>query len=206
MMKARRRVMSRLPLPARSLRGRPASLRTVPDGAGGLLRKRLIWLALLVMRPAISEVEPIFLPTLRERGRKLFNRGPLMDPCLFWHRRSAVLRRPRRLAMTAFAGVVSSRSVGDEWFTGRIGVVSFRVSTMRAASTEAGGECSGIGRRSTHGQPGRQRALVPDRSRQRGRHADAPLLAAGGARRGAGRPPPGQSAPRHGPGSRIVSR
>jgi hypothetical protein len=35
-------VMSRLSLPARSLRGRPASLRTFADGAGGLLRKRLI--------------------------------------------------------------------------------------------------------------------------------------------------------------------
>jgi hypothetical protein len=64
-----RRVMSRLSLPARSLRGRPASLRTVPDGAGGLLRKLLICRVLLVMRPAISGVEPIFLPALRERGQ-----------------------------------------------------------------------------------------------------------------------------------------
>jgi hypothetical protein len=45
--KTRRSVMSRLSLPARSLRGRPASLRTVPDGAEGLLRKWLIWSALL---------------------------------------------------------------------------------------------------------------------------------------------------------------
>jgi hypothetical protein len=67
MMKPRRRVMSRLSLPARSLRGRSASLRTVADGAGYLLRKWLIWRALLVMRPAISGVEPIFLPALRER-------------------------------------------------------------------------------------------------------------------------------------------
>src|ERR1700741_1947370 len=59
--------MFRLSLPARSLRGRPASLRTVPDGAGYLLRKQLFWRALLVMRPAISAVEPIFLPALRER-------------------------------------------------------------------------------------------------------------------------------------------
>jgi hypothetical protein len=58
--------MSRLSLPARSLRGRPASLRTVPDGAGGLLRKRLICHALLAKRPAISGVESIFLPALRE--------------------------------------------------------------------------------------------------------------------------------------------
>jgi hypothetical protein len=65
-LKPRRRVMSRPSLPARSLRGRPASLRTVPDGARGLLRKRLIWRALLVIRPAISGVEPIFLPALRE--------------------------------------------------------------------------------------------------------------------------------------------
>src|SRR5215470_3478881 len=68
-MKTQRCVMSRLSLPARSLRGRPASLRTVPDGAGCLLRKQLIWQALLVIRPAISGVEPIFLPALRERGK-----------------------------------------------------------------------------------------------------------------------------------------
>jgi hypothetical protein len=59
--------MSRVSLPARSLRGRPASLRTFPDGARGLLRKRLILRALLAMRRAISGVEPIFLPALRER-------------------------------------------------------------------------------------------------------------------------------------------
>jgi hypothetical protein len=59
----------RLSLPARSLRGRPASLRTVPDGAGYLLRKRLIWLDSRVIRPAIWGVEPIFLPALRERGQ-----------------------------------------------------------------------------------------------------------------------------------------
>jgi hypothetical protein len=64
----RQGVMSRLSLPARSLRGRSASLRTVPDGAGGLLRKRLILLALLVMRPAISGVGAIFLPGLREKA------------------------------------------------------------------------------------------------------------------------------------------
>ena len=68
-MKARRRVISRVSLPARSLRGRPASLRTVPDGAGCLLCKRLIWHTLLVMRPPISCVEPIFHPALRERGQ-----------------------------------------------------------------------------------------------------------------------------------------
>jgi hypothetical protein len=68
MMKTRGRVMSRLSLPAGSLRGRPASLRTVPDCAGGPLRKQLIWRALLVMRSAISGVEPIFLPALREPG------------------------------------------------------------------------------------------------------------------------------------------
>jgi hypothetical protein len=66
MMKTRRCVMSRASLPARSLRRPSASLRTVPEGAGGLFRKRLIWRALLVMRPAISWVEPIFLPALRE--------------------------------------------------------------------------------------------------------------------------------------------
>jgi hypothetical protein len=70
-MNTQRRVMSRFSLPARSLRGRPASLRTVPDGAEDLLRKRLIWRALLVIRPAISDVESIFLPALRERGRGL---------------------------------------------------------------------------------------------------------------------------------------
>ena len=61
-------LMSRPSLPARSLRGRPASLRTVPDGAGVLLRKPLIWRVLLVIRPVISSVEKIFLPALRERG------------------------------------------------------------------------------------------------------------------------------------------
>jgi hypothetical protein len=65
----RRRIMSRFSLPARSLRGRPASLRTVPDGAGCLLRKWLFWRALLVMRPAILGGGPIFLPALRERGQ-----------------------------------------------------------------------------------------------------------------------------------------
>ena len=64
-------------LPARSLRGRPASLRTVPDDTGGLFRKRLIWRALLVTRPAISGVEPIFLPALREKGQ---GGGPLVTP------------------------------------------------------------------------------------------------------------------------------
>jgi hypothetical protein len=59
-MKTRRRVMSRLSLPARSLRGRLASLRTVPEGAEGRLCKRLIWRALLVIRTANSGVEPIF--------------------------------------------------------------------------------------------------------------------------------------------------
>jgi hypothetical protein len=66
--KTRHPVMSRLSLPARSLRGRRASLRTVPDGTGCLLHKGLIWRALFVMRPAISGVETIFLPALRERG------------------------------------------------------------------------------------------------------------------------------------------
>ena len=61
--------MSTLPLPARSLRDRLTSLRTVPDGAGCLLCKTLISRALLVMRLAISAVEPIFLPALRERGQ-----------------------------------------------------------------------------------------------------------------------------------------
>jgi hypothetical protein len=61
--------MSRLSLPARSLRGRPASLRTVADGIGRPLRKLLILHALLVIRPALSGVEPIFLPALRERGQ-----------------------------------------------------------------------------------------------------------------------------------------
>jgi hypothetical protein len=60
--------MSELSLPARSLRDGPASLRTVPDGAGCVLRKWLIWGAFLATRPAISSVEPIFLPALRERG------------------------------------------------------------------------------------------------------------------------------------------
>ena len=84
--------MSRLSLPARSLRGRPASLRTVPDGTGCLLRKRLIWRALLVMRPAISAVEPIFLPALRERGRvgrRLRKRADcqIVDAAVAWRRR-----------------------------------------------------------------------------------------------------------------------
>jgi hypothetical protein len=57
---------SRLFLPARSLRGRPGSLRTVLDGVGDQLRKRLIWRGLLVVRPATSGVGPIFLPALRE--------------------------------------------------------------------------------------------------------------------------------------------
>jgi hypothetical protein len=72
-------VSCRLSLPARSLRGRPASLRTVPDGAGRLLRKRLIWRVLLMMRPPIEGVELIFLPALRERGQggpRAFPTGP----------------------------------------------------------------------------------------------------------------------------------
>ena len=61
-MKTWRRGMSRPSLPARSLRGRPASLRTVADGTGCQLRKPLIWRALLVMRPAISGCRAHFSP------------------------------------------------------------------------------------------------------------------------------------------------
>jgi hypothetical protein len=65
--KIRQRVMSRLSLPACSLRGQPASLRTVADRAQSLLRKRLVWRDMSVIRPTISGIEPIFLPALRER-------------------------------------------------------------------------------------------------------------------------------------------
>src|SRR6266446_3386299 len=53
-------------LPARSLSGREASLRTLPEGAEGRRSKRLIWLALPAIGPAISGVGSIFLPALRE--------------------------------------------------------------------------------------------------------------------------------------------
>jgi hypothetical protein len=93
--------MSRLSLPARSLRGRPASLRTVPDSAACLLRKRLIWRALLVMRPAVSGAEPIFLPALRERrsGRAAgapARPGYRTDGCHRRHRSDRNYRTHRR--------------------------------------------------------------------------------------------------------------
>jgi hypothetical protein len=98
MMKARRRVVSRLSLPARSLRGRPASLRTFPDGVGCLLRKRLIRRTLLEMRPAISGVEPIFLPALRERGQRGARRERLVPPVgRVSGKRSAKLVFPKRV-------------------------------------------------------------------------------------------------------------
>ncbi len=53
-------------LPARSLSGRPASLRTLPEGAGCRLPKGLISRALLAIKAAISGVRWIFLPALRE--------------------------------------------------------------------------------------------------------------------------------------------
>src|SRR6266850_6093902 len=53
-------------LPARSLNGREASLRMLPEGAEGRCSKRLISRALLAIGPAISGVGWIFLPALRE--------------------------------------------------------------------------------------------------------------------------------------------
>src|SRR5438046_7977534 len=64
--KKRRRAMPRLALPAPSLRGRPASLRTFPDGARWRLSKLLVWPALLAFGPVISSVRSIFVPALRE--------------------------------------------------------------------------------------------------------------------------------------------
>ena len=58
--------MSNFFFPARSLRGRFASLRTFPDGAGCRLPKPLISCSLLMMRRAISLAETIFLPAVRE--------------------------------------------------------------------------------------------------------------------------------------------
>src|SRR5271165_198084 len=57
-----------LSLPARSLRRRPASLRTFPDSAWSWLSKPLIWRALLAIGRAISGAQSIFLPALREEG------------------------------------------------------------------------------------------------------------------------------------------
>src|SRR3974390_2576397 len=59
---------SRTPVPARSLRGRSASLRTLPDGVGNLVPKRLISQVLSASRSAILVIESIFLPALRESG------------------------------------------------------------------------------------------------------------------------------------------
>jgi hypothetical protein len=53
-------------LPARSLGGRPASLRTLPEGAGCRIPKGLISRALLASKAALSSVRWIFLPALRE--------------------------------------------------------------------------------------------------------------------------------------------
>src|SRR5258705_12589056 len=58
--------MPRLSLPARSLRGRPASLRTFPDGAGCRFSKCLIWWVLLAIRRTVSGTRSFFLPALRE--------------------------------------------------------------------------------------------------------------------------------------------
>jgi protein SCO1 len=87
--------MSRLSLPAPSLRGRPASLRTVADGAACLLCKQLIWHALLVIRPAISGVGRTFLPALRE-GRAGEGLARLRAPR--WLLAVAVLLLPAVLA------------------------------------------------------------------------------------------------------------
>src|SRR3984893_13094445 len=57
-------------LPARSLRGQQASLRTFSDGARCRLAKQLIARMLLAIRRSISGVEPIFLPALREGRSK----------------------------------------------------------------------------------------------------------------------------------------
>ncbi len=56
-------------LPARSLNGREASLRMLPEGAEGRRSKWLISRALLAIGPAISGVGSIFLPALRETAR-----------------------------------------------------------------------------------------------------------------------------------------
>jgi len=53
-------------LPASSLSGREASLRTLPEGAEGWRSKWLISRALLAVGTAISGVGSIFLPALRE--------------------------------------------------------------------------------------------------------------------------------------------
>ena len=56
-------------LPAPSLRGRPASLRTFPDNARGRIPKRLIYRELSAISPVFSVVQSIFLPALREALR-----------------------------------------------------------------------------------------------------------------------------------------
>src|SRR6516225_1256371 len=66
----RRCVMPRFS-PARSLRGRPASLRTFPEGVWSRLPKRLILLALLAIGRAILGTQSIFLPALREKRVRL---------------------------------------------------------------------------------------------------------------------------------------
>src|ERR1700730_19379214 len=53
-------------LPARSLRGQQASLRTFSDGARCRLANQLIACMLLAIRRSISGAEPIFLPAFRE--------------------------------------------------------------------------------------------------------------------------------------------
>jgi len=53
-------------LPARSLGSRPASLRTLPEGAAYRIPKGLISRALPAIKAAISRVRWIFLPALRE--------------------------------------------------------------------------------------------------------------------------------------------
>ena len=52
-------VAPRLALPAPSLRGRPTSLRTVPDGTPWWLSKPLICLVLLAVGPVVSRVRSI---------------------------------------------------------------------------------------------------------------------------------------------------
>jgi protein SCO1 len=101
--------MSRLSLPAPSLRGRPASLRTVADGAACLLCKQLIWHALLVIRPAISGVGRIFLPALRE-GRAGEGLARLQAPR--WLLAVAVLLLPAVLAAHEAGGDKSLPVIG----------------------------------------------------------------------------------------------
>jgi hypothetical protein len=126
-------------LPARSLSGRAASLKTLPEGAGSRRPERLISLAFLAISPAISGVGSIFLPALREtaRGRPQ-EAGALAsafaprtvrggDPSRIRPRAVAAGRRPARRTHRALLARATRRRAQCRQITGDAGGVDAEI-------------------------------------------------------------------------------